>query len=428
MGVFKYSPVDFLFICLGLLFLLLDIVLDIFAVVTFYQEKAYVSLVILVLLLLVSSFLVQAFSWLWYNDEGSERQTKVEKCLSRSQLALLHVLQLGIYFRHAGVVEISLCSSYSKIPDREGTAVFLNHDLSMLRLVETFSESSPQLVLMLTIILQSGELSPVTVLKALGSASAIAFSVTMYHRSLRSFLPYKEKQQMISSVVYFLWNLFLISSRLVALALFASVLPCFIFTHFFCSWMVLFFFVWRSKTDFMESPCGEWLYRATVGLIWYFDWFNVVKGRTRNRTLLYHGYMLVDISLLCGLWCWKMSTEPPYFEIPLLYAVITAVSVVAVYILGLLFKIMYYKRYHPNLDKEELKGDATEKLPVGQGPTRSKTFSGDETDSPMPSLRVLSGSYDIDMEVTDRSLPSPPAPDRKHVNKRMRKLAENFYS
>ncbi|XP_068567466.1 XK-related protein 8 [Cebidichthys violaceus] len=436
MGVFKFSPGDFIFICLGLVLLLLDIVLDIVAVVSFYQEKDYASLCILLLLLVGSSVLVQVFSWLWYSYEDEnedQRQTKVEKCLSPCMLKLLHVLQLGIYFRHAGVVELSLCSSYSDIRDPEGVSVYLSHDLSMLRLIEAFSESAPQLLLMLTIILQSGELGPVTVLKACGSVSAIAFSVTMYHRSLRSFLPDKEKQRMMSSVAYFLWNLLLISSRLVALTLFASALPCFVFAHFFCSWLVLLFFVWRSKTDFMESPCGEWLYRATVGLIWYFDWFNVAEGRTRYRTLLYHGYMLMDISLLCALWCWKMSPDPPYFEVPPLYAVITAVSVVAVYILGLLFKLLYYRCYHPNLAKEELKGDAR----VGQGATRLQTFSGDEIDSPMSSatedvpedehyqsLRIL----EADTDVTDRSGPRAPAPDIKRCNKRMRKLAENFYS
>lgn len=40
--------------------------------------------------------------------------------------------------------------------------VYLSHDLSMLRLVETFSESAPQLVFMLTIILRRGQFDPVT--------------------------------------------------------------------------------------------------------------------------------------------------------------------------------------------------------------------------------------------------------------------------
>lgn len=244
-------------------------------------------------------------------------------------------------------------------------------------------------------------------LKAIGSALAIACSVTMYHRSLRSFLVDKKKQQVTSSVVYFLWNLLLIAPRLTALALFASVLPCFILTHFICSWIIFFFCAWRSQTNFMDSTFGEWLYRATVGLIWYFDWFNVVDGKTRYRTLLYHGYILADISLLCGLYCWmKMSPEPPYLDTSLLNAIITAASVVGVYILGLFSKMIYYKFFHPNLDKVQL----------------------DEVDFPLPS------SDEGHSPVVMRSLIVPmddvitPEPNIKRCNKRMRKLAENFYS
>uniref|UniRef100_A0A4W6EG42 XK-related protein n=1 Tax=Lates calcarifer TaxID=8187 RepID=A0A4W6EG42_LATCA len=387
MAVFKYNRVDFFFTCLGLIFLLLDIGLDIFAAVSFYQEKEYVSLGFLLLFLLGSSVLVQTYSWLWYSYENFKRDTKVESCLSKGQLRLLHYLQLGIYFR-------CLCAASSQRPPTpEGFAVYLSHDLAMLRIIETFSESTPQLVLMLTIMLQKRKQ---VFIAAIGSASAVAFSVTTYHRSLRSFLTEKQKQPVTSSLVYFSWNLFIIMSRLSALALFASVLPCFIFAHFVCSWLVLFFCVWRSKTDFMDTPCGEWLFRATVALIWYFAWFNVTEGKTRNRTLLYHGYKLADISLLCGLWCWKMSTEELYFQIPQREAIIVAVSVVALYIFGLFLKVIYYKFYHPNLYKEPAP-------------------AGDEVDFPM--------SKDL-----EKGESHTPQIQNLKQNKRMRKLAENFYS
>lgn len=99
MGLFKYSRWDFVFTCLGLVFLLYDIVSDILAVRTFYEEKAYLCLCIMVVLLLGSSVLVQAFSWLWYSYEDYERETTVEKIPSVTVLKLLHVLQLGIYIR-----------------------------------------------------------------------------------------------------------------------------------------------------------------------------------------------------------------------------------------------------------------------------------------------------------------------------------------
>lgn len=99
MGLFKYSWLDFLFTCLGLLVLLVDIVLDTLAVVTFYQEKAYMCLGLLLIFLLGSSFIVQVYSWLWYSDGSFKRETLVARCFSLKQLKLLHVLQLGIYFR-----------------------------------------------------------------------------------------------------------------------------------------------------------------------------------------------------------------------------------------------------------------------------------------------------------------------------------------
>ncbi|XP_019721601.1 XK-related protein 8-like isoform X1 [Hippocampus comes] len=418
MSAFKFSKLDCFLTYVGLAFLLLDIGLDIWTAVSLYQEEDYVYLGILIFVLLGSSMLAQAYSWLWYTYDDFVRLTKVERCLSPRQLKAVHFLQLGVYFRHAGVVEITSCGCITKTQDPVDAAVFLTHDLSMLRLFEAFSESAPQLVLMLTIMLQRGQLDPLTVLKALGSASAIAFSVTTYHRSLRSFLPDKEEQRIASSLIYFVWNLLLIFSRLAAVALFASILPCFVFTHFICSWMILFFCAWRCKTTFMDSPGGEWLYQATVAVIWYFDWFNVVEERTRYKTTLYHGFILLDISLICGLWCWRMHTQPPSFKIPLLYACIIAFSVVAFYIFGLILKIIYYKCFHPNLTKKELRGDST------SASEKAVMFSASSAVVEDRVHHISDRSYTIE-DVVDGAVSQA---DTRVSNKRMRKLAENFYS
>uniref|UniRef100_A0AAX7W811 XK-related protein n=1 Tax=Astatotilapia calliptera TaxID=8154 RepID=A0AAX7W811_ASTCA len=330
---FKCCTRDFLFTCVNLLSFLLDIGLDIWAAVSLYKQKAYVYFSLLLLFLLGSSMLVQVYSWLWYRYDDFKMKTKIEKKPSQCQLKLLHVFQLGIFFR---LFHDDICAFIDKacFVRTFSVAKFLRQDLRILRFIETFSESAPQLALMLTIILDKCRLDPVT-----GTVCYSAFD-------------HKEKHHMISLVFYFIWNLVLISSRIAALALFASVLPCFIFAHFICSWLVLFFFAWRSKTNFMDDPRGEWLYRTTVGLIWYFNWFSVAKGM-RIRSVLYHAYILIDICILCGLWCWKMSTDPPDF---VTHPLTTAACVVAVYVLGLLFKVIYYTFFHPNLDKDKLKG------------------------------------------------------------------------
>ncbi len=58
--------------------------------------------------------------------------------------------------RYAGVIESSsrdFCHHTNRF--RDGMAMYLNQDLQMLRLFETFSESAPQFTLMMTIILQT---------------------------------------------------------------------------------------------------------------------------------------------------------------------------------------------------------------------------------------------------------------------------------
>ncbi|CAG5897217.1 unnamed protein product [Menidia menidia] len=248
---------------------------------------------------------------------------------------------------------------------------------------------------------------PPSVLKAVGSVSAVAFCVTTYHRSLRSFLPSSAPPQLCGSLLYFLWNLLLLAPRLLALALFASMFPCFIFTHFLCSWLLLLFCAWRSNTDFMDGDAvGEWLFRGTVALIWYFSWFCVAPGATRQRATLYHGYALLDVCLLCALWSWKAPVPPPH-------AAATSVAVVAVYVLGLVLKVVYYRFFHPNLRKEELRG-------VGAQTLR-------ESDEPDGALRsTLSG--EMDGELQFRSMAAVPEHDRAPpTNHRMKKLAENFY-
>lgn len=96
---FKCCTRDFLFTCVNLLSFLLDIGLDIWAAVSLYKQEAYVYFSLLLLFLLGSSMLVQVYSWLWYRYDDFKMKTKIEKKPSQCQLKLLHVFQLGIFFR-----------------------------------------------------------------------------------------------------------------------------------------------------------------------------------------------------------------------------------------------------------------------------------------------------------------------------------------
>lgn len=114
------------------------------------------------------------------------------------------------------------------------------------------------------------------------------------------------------------------------------------------------------------------------------------------------------------------------------HAIIAASCVFLAYILGLCLKMIYYRWLHPNVAKEELKeNEDRSQLKVGLGPTRKSGFTEeakskvlrqlDEDLTDGPCLKEL--DFTVDMNHTGYS--EPPV---KRCNKRMRKLAENFYS
>ncbi|XDV34543.1 hypothetical protein PO909_004694 [Leuciscus waleckii] len=340
---FPYSLLEYLFTWVGLLLFLLDIALDIRTVVLFYQDGDYVYMAVMIFLLLGSSILLQVFSWLWYSDCLDELKTKAEAFADRHKLIKpLHFLQLGLYLRSVIYLLLNFPRIVLTNRFRNGVVVLLNQDLQMLRLFEAFSESAPQLILLMCRILQRGELELITGLKILSSAASIASTEALYHRSMCSYLHKNREMSWIPTGIYFLWNLLLIIPRVTALALFCSVLPRYIIAHFLSLWMLLVLGVWSQKTDHMESLGLEWLFRATVGIIWYFSWFKVSTNCV----------MGLDTVMLLGFWCWKefeytgcWSSLNPYIVIP---------TLVGLHVVGILVKIIYYTRFHPNCDEQKI--------------------------------------------------------------------------
>ncbi|XP_031151640.1 XK-related protein 8.3 [Sander lucioperca] len=346
----KYSWIDFFFSVIGVCTFLVDWGSDVWVATEFYCRGELFWFGVLVGLMVLSSVVVQMFSWFWFKYDrqllGFSGRTEGRTVLFGDQVRLscvLHVLQLGFLCRHISAIRQGFRVWWRK---EEGSeyAVYLTHDLSMLRLIETFCESAPQLTLMIYVMLHTNKARTVQFVSIAASTTSVAWMVVDYHRSLRSFLPDKAKQGWCSSLIYFLWNLLLIAPRVTALALFASVLSGYIAAHFLMLWLVFVLWAWRQGTDFMDSVGGEWLYRATVGLIWYFSWFNVAEGQTRGRSIIYHSFITTDGGiLLVTWWCYRDPVQTESYALTLL------ITLLFIYLLGLLFKTLYYCCFHPKL-------------------------------------------------------------------------------
>ncbi|KAG7325874.1 hypothetical protein KOW79_010799 [Hemibagrus wyckioides] len=382
------------------------------AVVSFYQEQRYFSMGLFIFLILSSSMLLQTFSWLWYMEPSDKMDSKEERFID-----LVHVLQLGVFLRCCRMLKLSVKIFEQKSAfSSSSSADILSYDLSTLGLFKAFSESAPQIVLMITNIIQVQDFQLFTVIKIISSLSSLSYTVLSYHRSMCTFLTDKEMMGWSSSVLYFLWNLFLIGPRVLCVSLFASALPCYFAAHFLSLWMLLILWAWWQKTDFMDSKAGEWLYRATVGLIWYFIWFNVTSKKnnvatrqTRRKTIIYHVVMGSDTMLLLGLWWWWRSVESARLDpLPINPYLLIAV-LVTIYITGILLRLLYYWKFHPK--QTDLQMDEKDEMkPQEQCHDTVDSRANPETE-PESVIIVLSQSQ--------KTLTG--------IQKRMRNMAENFY-
>ncbi|XP_063810643.1 XK-related protein 8 [Pseudophryne corroboree] len=286
--------------------------------------------------------------------------------LRPSCLLVPHILQLGYLLRCIHSLEVGIAAYRNpKSSQYQDYAYFLTHDISMMRLVETFLENTPQLILVLYIIIQQEMVHTFQYVSISISFICTSWAILDYHQSLRLFLQDKNKLGTFSSIIFFLWNFCLISARILCITLFTVVFRWQIGLHFLTLWLA--FFIWANlqQTDFMKSHILEFLYRATVAVILYFSWFNIADGRTIYRCILYYIFITTDSMLL--ILSWKFLKYPSIleeYEMPLL------MTVVLCFITGLLLRWMYYKLVHPNVYRETKQQYDEPDSITGEGPYR----------------------------------------------------------
>uniref|UniRef100_A0A0S7EQZ3 XK-related protein n=1 Tax=Poeciliopsis prolifica TaxID=188132 RepID=A0A0S7EQZ3_9TELE len=144
---------------LGLALFVLDIVLDFKTLVTFGVNREYGHLAVLLVLLVGSAVLTHTFSWLWYKDDEFSMMTNLERILYPN-LGFLHIFHLGIYIRHAAVAAASMENVRFQSEELTKIIKYRKHDQRILGIFEAYSESAPQVVLMLSIALSDDGWTP----------------------------------------------------------------------------------------------------------------------------------------------------------------------------------------------------------------------------------------------------------------------------
>ncbi|XP_004642934.1 XK-related protein 8 [Octodon degus] len=338
---------------LGTAAFLLDLGADLWAAGQYALRGRYLWAALVLALLGLASAALQLFSWLWLRSDPADLHGPPAPGRG---LALLHLLQLGYLYRCLQGLRQGLLVWQQATPSEFdlGYADFLSMDISMLRLFETFLETTPQLTLVLAIILQSGQAEYYQWFGVGISFVSISWALLDYHRALRTCLPSKPRLGWTASVVYFLWNLLLLGPRILAVALFSALFPQYVALHFLGLWVVLLLWVWLQQTEFMHDAGSEWLYRGTVATILYFSWFNVSEGHTRGRATIHLIFLLSDSVLLVATWV----IYGPWLPTEISSHMWLAVGGIC-FLVGLALRLCYYCWLHPSCHWEPEPVDGT---------------------------------------------------------------------
>ncbi|XP_053704809.1 XK-related protein 7 [Synchiropus splendidus] len=260
--------------------------------------------------------------------------------------SVLHILQLGQVWRYIHALYLGAQSRWhSNAPRRHfhWRLMFECADITMLRLLEAFLKSAPQLVLQLSIMIHGNDVLPLQGLSASASLVSLAWMIASYQKVLRDSRDDKLPMSYKAVIAQMLWHFFTIGARTVAFALFASVFQLYFGIFIVSHWCIMTFWIIQGETDFCMSKWEEIIYNMVVGIIYIFCWFNVKEGPSRFRMTVYYSVTLAENVALTAAWYTYRGPQTPDSS-----ALVVVCLVACSFALGTFFMLVYYCWLHPD--------------------------------------------------------------------------------
>jgi len=396
----RYNVFDLLCTLISILTYVVDIVMDCVVAYYFYHLAVdhgiyhywYFSLTLVFIVL--PSLTMTGFSFRWYlMDSDNPQLPKVSLlrwCL-RLVVLLLQVapilryvdsIRYGLRSRRARARELTASCEEERLTSRKERVkwytlmVYEDADATLLRLYESFMESAPQLVLQIYILLKDPHASriypykppveglehvnhdheqdvsedgvnpvlklSILVLSVASSLISLAWSLVVYHRSLRYTYPHKKNISLVGTLFQFLWHFCSITARVLALSLFASALPTWIGPLCAAHWVVMSSWIIFQRTAACNTKCEEFLFALVLGVIYIFMFFNAKEEKTRYKYLLYYTFCLVENTAIITIWFLSPSTNLGSW-----YVFPAMVGHYLAFFSGIMFMLVYYLWMHP---------------------------------------------------------------------------------
>ncbi|XP_040921877.1 XK-related protein 9 isoform X2 [Toxotes jaculatrix] len=271
--------------------------------------------------------------------------------MSKGRLIVLHLSGMGIYTRYYHLLKKGFkvlwttttnSSTLEERRDAHHNLFCLATDLSMLKLLEAFLESVPQFILQLYIMLGHNESSVMQYLSMTFSCINVAWALVDYRRCLRRSLPHiREMPSGLPTAIYFLYKLCTITSHILSYSL-LLLLSTYSTIGLAVIWLLGTTWTHLLQTNFCSCKGLELLYRAVIGVILVFTFFNVKGQDTKVAMIVYYIlHSLINITAPLLLVLLKPESYTANFLLTVSGVILGSSA------LGLVSLVLYYLFLHP---------------------------------------------------------------------------------
>ncbi|XP_064087600.1 uncharacterized protein LOC135202250 [Macrobrachium nipponense] len=324
---------DVLFNIISLASYFCDVVFDVVTIYTLYDQQEVVWFTLSLSCVLLSLVVCQLCSLKWYLS--SLRKDLAKKDCDLGLMILLHLFQGGVLWRYFKLF-IPVDLRYVKHEVR---------DLCMLRLIHAFCEAAPMLLIQLYLIWRKPSLSDLTDLNIVSTALSlfsVCWALASFNKNVRRHNVHRLVLTWLGVIFQFFWRLGTITSRSLALTVYATLYGYWVFLVIFLHWISMFLWLISPKNVFHGERMPmirKVLFSMLIAFCYIFCYINLQEINARQKMVAFYITMLLENTLLVAVWLGGLRT-PPWYQYPVAALVFIAFG------FGVVFMIFYYQHFH----------------------------------------------------------------------------------